>query len=100
VYPAARQAKALRHFPAWQREAHCLYPGVIRVSVQYGSHVWSKLLMANDEGNYRVGRVDVTEGSTPRLVVADGAEEPTMDHQPAAGAVVIDKAKLLNLFMK
>jgi hypothetical protein len=56
--------------------------------------------MANDEGNYRVGRVDVTEGSTPRLVVADGAEEPTMDHQPAAGAVVIDKAKLLNLFMK
>jgi len=37
-----------------------------------------------------VGPVEITEGSTSRLVVQDHAEEATMDRQPAA--VVIDKA--------
>jgi hypothetical protein len=53
--------------------------------------------MPNDEGNYRAGRVDMTERLTSRLVVRDDAEDATMDHQPAAGAVVIDKAQLLEL---
>ncbi len=42
-----------------------------------------------------MGPVEITEGSTSRLVVQDHAEEATMDRQPAA--VVIDKAKLLEL---
>ena len=45
-------------------------------------------------GNYRVGRVEIRDGSTSRLVVQDHAEESTMDRQPA---VVIDKAKLPEL---
>ena len=31
-------------------DAHWLYPGVIRVSGQYGSHVWSELLIEAEEG--------------------------------------------------
>lgn len=96
MHPAARQGKPLRHFPGWQREAHCLYPGVIRVSVQYGSHVWSELLMPNDEGNNRVVRVDFTQGSTSRLVVQERAEEATMNRQPAS---VVDKAQLLEFVL-
>jgi hypothetical protein len=33
------------------------------VSAQYGSHVWSKLLIAvNEEGNYGVEPTEITEG--------------------------------------
>ncbi len=44
-----------------------------------------------------MGRAEIRASTTSRLVVQDDAEEATMDHQPAAGAVVIDKAKLLEL---
>jgi len=42
-----------------------------------------------------VGPVEITEGSTSRLVVQDHAQEATMDRRQPA--VVIDKAKLLEL---
>src|SRR2546422_6805425 len=45
--------------------------------------------------NYRVGPVEITECSTSRLVVQDHAQEATMDRRQPA--VVIDKAKLLEL---
>jgi hypothetical protein len=45
-------------------------------------------------GNYRVGRVEIRDGSTSILVEQDYAQESTMDRQPA---VVIDKAKLPEL---
>ena len=44
-----------------------------------------------------MGRVEITEGLTLALVVQDHAEEAAMDLQLAAGAVVIDKAKLPEL---
>jgi hypothetical protein len=34
----------------WQLGAHCLYPGVICVSAQYCSPVWSKVLIQAYEG--------------------------------------------------
>src|SRR5207245_11176704 len=45
--------------------------------------------------NYSVVPVEMTEGSTSRLVVQDHAQEATMDRRQPA--VVIDKAKLLEL---
>jgi hypothetical protein len=39
-----------------------LYPPGLGVSVQYGSQVWSKLLIAvEEEGNYWVRPVEITE---------------------------------------
>jgi hypothetical protein len=35
--------------PAWQFEAHHLYPGLICVSVKHRSRVWSKLLIEVEE---------------------------------------------------
>ncbi len=31
--------------PGWQLDTHWLYPGLIRVSGHYRSHIWSKLLI-------------------------------------------------------
>ena len=42
-------------------------------------------------------RVQITEGLTLALVVQDHAEEAVMDLQLAAGAVIIDKAKIPEL---
>jgi hypothetical protein len=39
----------------------------IRLSVQYCSQVWSKLLITVNEGGYRVGPVEMTEGWTLML---------------------------------
>jgi hypothetical protein len=45
-------------------------------------------------GNYRVGRAEVKDGTTSRLVEEDYAQEVTIYRQPT---VVIDKAKLPEL---
>jgi hypothetical protein len=47
----------------------CLYPGVIRASVQHGSRVWSELLTPVYEWECMVGPVGITEHSSSRLLV-------------------------------
>jgi hypothetical protein len=46
---------------------------------------------------WQAKRVCNTDSGYMRLVVQDHTEEATMDHQPAGGAVVIDKAKVSEL---
>ena len=43
----------------WQLEALLLYPAVIRVSVQYRSHTWSRVLNQVQEGNWSTDRVEI-----------------------------------------
>jgi len=47
------------------------------VSVQYGTHVWTLLLITNEGGNYRVGAVEVP---IPPLAVGGQLELRTLGY--------------------
>ena len=71
------------------------------MSVQYGSHVWSQLLIAVHDEETRVLPVETTARGTSILKVAQyDAKERAMTRQPTVAAVIHPAKLLLNLFRK
>src|ERR1700682_5793174 len=64
VVPSASFAPSPSHDR--QLDAHLLYPVVIWVSVQYGSHIWSRLLTQLMRGNQSSMPAEITASSERR----------------------------------
>jgi len=60
---AGRTSDASPPEPDWRLEAHLLYPGLIRASIQYQPHVWSQVLTQPMRGTQSAEPAEITASS-------------------------------------